>query len=110
MPYITQEERRIYGTEFELVLKRLTAHGCQGGHQNYLISRILWTAYKNSPRYNTLEALLSVLQAVALELWRRLGGPHEDEAIRRNGDLPEAPTQGWPKGPTLQGSARGPYD
>ncbi len=62
------------------------------GPSNYTISRILAQAFHlehGQMRYKYLNRAIGVLEAVKLELYRRVGTPYEDFAIKKNGDIPE---------------------
>ena len=90
MPYINKEYREELGRSIEeLVGDIWTLHGDNlEGCVNYVITKIcndLMIA--GEPRYHKINAVLGVLEAVKLEFYRRLGGPYEDGAIEKNGDI-----------------------
>lgn len=80
MPYITDERRKALDTG--------SAQPQNAGELNYQICELL-TAYiaEKGLRYQTLNDILGVLEAVKQELYRRLVGPYEDKKITDNGDI-----------------------
>jgi hypothetical protein len=57
------------------------------GQLNYLITQVLMWYLRPEPRYEDLNALLGVLEAVKHELYRRLAVPYEDKKKEENGDV-----------------------
>ena len=58
------------------------------GTINYIITRLCNDIIINEkPRYNKINNILGVLEAVKLEFYRRLGVSYEDGAIEKNGDI-----------------------
>jgi len=45
--------------------------------------------FKQRHRYFTIARVTGVLQNVSQEFYRRMAGPYEDDAIQKNGDIPE---------------------
>ena len=96
MPYIAQDRRKQLDGEIEALQKRLTeiSHWSSPssgneGDLNYVISRLVGSAFLNETRYHTIARVTGVLDNVKAEFYRRLGVPYENEAIEKNGDLPE---------------------
>jgi hypothetical protein len=60
------------------------------GELNYKITQacLEHLDFKSQIRYADLNEVIGVLESAKLELYRRLVGPYEDEAIDANGDLP----------------------
>ena len=87
MPYIKLEDREKFES-WELSpdgMGELCEH-C--GELNYVISRILIGYIKKQGfRYQTVNDILGVLSALALEWYRRLFGYYENAKIVENGDV-----------------------
>lgn len=108
MPYISQFDRhREFYHEFpkdSISLDSMITHMVDiinlvtendrtkyAGICNYVITSVLLTAMQPEGgwRYDNINSAIGVLECAKLELYRRLGGPYEDQAIEKNGDLPE---------------------
>jgi len=89
MPYITQERRKLLDPSIEALQKHLAELGGHEGDLNYVISRLIGSAFLNDTRYHTIARVTGVLENVKSEFYRRLGVPYENEAIEKNGDVPE---------------------
>ncbi len=89
MPYIAQDRRKQLDGEIEALQKQLTALGDNEGDLNYVISRLIGSAFLNETRYHTIARITGVFDNVKAEFYRRLGVPYENEAIEKNGDVPE---------------------
>lgn len=98
MPYITQDRRKLLDPSVEALQKKLgelsprsTGKAPKGmeGDLNYVISRLIGAAFLNDTRYHTIARVTGVLDNVKAEFYRRLGVPYENEAIEKNGDIPE---------------------
>lgn len=104
MPYISQEERDILDTHIDetvnqihliLIKQRLkdgkeeTDYRDVDGKLNYCITELLVKTMKldSDPRYTKINTVLGILSGIALEFYRRLGGPYESTAITKNGDI-----------------------
>lgn len=61
------------------------------GTCNFIVSRIVAGGMKPETgwRYMWMSRAYCVFQAAGAEFYRRLLGPYEDEAIDKNGDIPE---------------------
>lgn len=91
MPYITQQERDALDVEISaLVAKLQDMHGDQNpavdGPLNYTLCRIL-LGVVTPDRYRHYVRVLGTLEAVKLEIYRRLTAAYEDKAIKKNGDV-----------------------
>ena len=89
MPYIKQDRRKTLDSSIEALQIRLAAAGGNEGDLNYVISRLIGSAFLNDTRYHTIARVTGVLDNVKAEFYRRLGVPYENEAIEKNGDVPE---------------------
>ena len=88
MPYISKPYREAYKKAIkELITKlRTLKEEERDGHVNFIITSILKGVYYPL-KYRRFNALLGVLEAIKLELYRRIIGPYEDTKIWVNGDL-----------------------
>jgi hypothetical protein len=58
------------------------------GELNFVITCICQEYIKkNGLRYKHLNDVIGVLECLKLELYRKIGGPYEDIAIAKNGDV-----------------------
>jgi len=89
MPYITQERRKLLDPNIEALQKHLSELGGNEGDMNYVISRLIGSAFLNDTKYRMIARITGVLDNVKTEFYRRLGVPYENEAIEKNGDVPE---------------------
>ena len=92
MPYISEERRRVLDTHIEGLQKALSGLAIRGGSEgdlNYTISRLVGAVFLNETRYHTIARVTGVLDNVIQEFYRRLGIPYENQAIEKNGDVPE---------------------
>ena len=94
MPYISEERRKVLDPHIEGLQKALaglTAGGLSGseGDLNYAISRLVAAKMLANRRYFTIARVTGVLENVSQEFYRRLGIPYENQAIEKNGDVPE---------------------
>lgn len=92
MPYIAEDRRRLLDPHIEGLQKALSALSLRGGSEgdlNYSISRLLGAAFLNESRYHTIARVTGVLANVKDEFYRRIGIPYENQAIEKNGDVPE---------------------
>lgn len=86
MPYIKQEDR----TKFQEALKQLAESAPETpGELNYLFSIIasMYITKKGETRYQYINDIVGALEGAKLEIYRRVVGPYEDKAIKKNGDL-----------------------
>ena len=94
MPYISEDRRKKLDPHIEglqKALAELTAGGLSGseGDLNYAISRLIAARMLYDRRYHTIARVTGVLANVKDEFYRRLGIPYENQAIEKNGDVPE---------------------
>lgn len=90
MPYILKSERDQLDPLIKLVVQKLDDmenEGSTKGELNYLICRLVQKLYGAGGYRLRSEGIAAVTDA-AHELRRRWLNPYEDEAARRNGDLP----------------------
>lgn len=58
------------------------------GELNFVITRLAQDFIQKQGRdYNSINAVVGVLEAAKLEFYRRLAAPYEDEKIAHNGDV-----------------------
>ncbi len=87
MPYIPKEERGKYNgyiRDITTMLNRLSDED-KSGSLNYVITKMLKDMYP--ARYNDFNMLIGVLEAMKLELYRRMVVPYEKNKIDLNGDV-----------------------
>lgn len=91
MPYITKENRAKVDAAIEALADLIseTAHDDDlEGIVNYTITELCCqTMVGDTPRYKKINAVLGILEAVKQEFYRRMGGPYEDLAAQKNGDI-----------------------
>lgn len=85
MPYIPQGSRDYMDPE----VKALRAKIESPGELNYAITRLVGHRWSSQGRYVSICIVIGTLFCVALEFYRRAAAPYEDEALDRNGDIPE---------------------
>ena len=85
MPYITAKQRVALDPYIEAITGNVTTLG----EMNYVLTRLLTESpATRGQRYRDAVYVLGSLAAVGLEYYRRQVGPHEDDAIALNGDIP----------------------
>ncbi len=89
MPYIAQDRRDKFDPSIEELQTQLQALGNSEGDLNYVISRLIGSAFQDETRYHMIARVRGVLGDVGDEFYRRLAVPYEDMAIAKNGDIPE---------------------
>ncbi len=89
MPYIAQDMRDKFDPSIEELQTQLHALGNSEGDLNYIISRLIGSAFQDETRYHMIARVRGVLGDVGDEFYRRLAVPYEDMAIAKNGDIPE---------------------
>jgi hypothetical protein len=84
MPYIKDEERRIYSPNAYGMPTAITV-----GQLNYQITEVcnLYRWSKDKASYQTINDILGALEGAKLEFYRRLAAPYEDQKIKQNGDV-----------------------
>jgi len=83
MPYI--DNRAELNDKLEDLIYQL--RGWNSGEINYVISTILWTWFKESRSYSTINSIIGVLECIKLEFYRRKATPYEEIKREENGDL-----------------------
>jgi hypothetical protein len=87
MPYIKKHTRIELDIHLRELIEELRVRGWNEGDVNYALTRIVWEWFFMRKRYATINAIRGVLGCVWAEFYRRVGGPYEDEAIEKNGDI-----------------------
>ena len=84
MPYIGMDKR----TAIDRAVGELDLLMEDEGELNYAITRLvdMWAAFPERT-YQSLNAVIGVLECVKLELYRRVVAPYEDEKKEANGDV-----------------------
>lgn len=86
MPYI--KHRDWIDTKLEPMIAALVSDpNISAGEINYTITQVLLAWLPTSPRYEDYNKALGVLEAVKLELYRRMVAPYEDAKCAENGDV-----------------------
>ena len=84
MPYIKEEGRE----EFQFCIDQLAERTETVGQLNYVITKLCDKfVITQGVCYNSYNAVLGVLTAVTLELYRRRVSGYEDKKMRENGDV-----------------------
>lgn len=84
MPYILPEDRSKY---FDKLVEHLAINIRCPGDFNYCIARLYTLlVQKNGKSYHELSRWLAAVRDCGDEIYRRVVGPYEDEAIAKNGD------------------------
>ena len=82
MPYIKQEARRELDPKID-VLRPETA-----GDLNYVITRLCYSWFKRQgSRYLNVCIVMGTFFCAALEFYRRVAAPYENEKTAENGDV-----------------------
>lgn len=87
MPYITQESREKIDYEIDALIAALGRRGWKEGELNYSLYRILLAWFENEPRYHTICSIMGTLTCVAQEFYRKVAGPYEQTAEKKNGPV-----------------------
>lgn len=87
MPYIDKADRAEFGESLANIIDDLESTGFKVGEYNFVLSTILWSAFRADACYTRANNLLGVLEAVKLEFYRRKVAVLEDSKIKENGDL-----------------------
>lgn len=98
MPYIKPNRRARFDVEIDSLIDMMRQADAVKGDVNYAVCRIVLGVLK--PRetgwnYTTLSEAIGALHDAETELRRRLLDPYENEAIRKNGDVPEILDEGF---------------
>jgi len=89
MPYIADDRRVKFDPSIKELQDNLRELGNSEGDLNYIISRLIGSAFQDETRYHMIARVRGVLGDVGDEFYRRLAVPYEDMAIAKNGDIPE---------------------
>ena len=89
MPYIPGDRREVIDAGVSKAVAALRILGATQGDVNYAVTTIALEALKPADGwgYHSLSSAIAALKDAAAEIERRLLGPYEDTAIKRNGDL-----------------------
>lgn len=97
MPYIDQETRANIAPSLNELIRQAW-YFRSAGTLNYTITQLVIAALGHKPTYVAFNTVLGVLEAVKLELHRRMVAPYEDTKCDENGDvfppLPHNPNGG----------------
>ena len=86
MPYIKQEHREWYKKELDALIFAVDGEWAPGT-VNYIIYKILLAWWDNEPRYHTICSIMGTLTCVSQEFYRKIAGPYEDKAEKKNGEI-----------------------
>ena len=84
MPYIPQQRREDLFPEFGAAIPRTP------GELNFVLAdtiKFYLERKDGRPSYANYNEVIGVLEALKLEIYRRLVAPYEDQKIRENGDV-----------------------
>jgi hypothetical protein len=87
MPYITQDDRKLYEPELSVLNGTLEELGHTSGTVTYILYMIVARWFKLEPSYNTIAKIRGCLIGTLAEFDRRIAAPYEDKKIRENGDV-----------------------
>lgn len=88
MPYIKQNRRIYLDDVIDDLVRRvyMVEEEDRDGELNYIITMLLRKVYYE-PKYHRYNTALGILEAVKLELYRRLIADYEDRKKEENGDV-----------------------
>ncbi len=98
MPYIKQEERPYWDQFVNPFIEHLCAPGAKIPSKSglcYALSRIVWAIFNRWPSWTVASDLRSVLAETSAEFKRRKQDAYEDNAMKKNDDLPEGCWGAW---------------
>jgi len=95
MPYIAQHKRNVLDPMIESVHRSLVELHTDDpddnmeGNLNYVLTRLLHMVYgqRDSTRYSNINDAMGVMLCAALEYYRTVGSPYEDQKRHDNGDI-----------------------
>ncbi len=92
MPYIKQSDRPVLDKGIEELTKVLTdstivGQRAKAGALNYIVSKLIIAVIEDDKRYDTMNSMIGMLECCKIELYRRIIGNYENEAIDKNGDI-----------------------
>ena len=87
MPYIREDRREYLEESIDKLANDLFL--LSTGEYNYTITQLLMRGrdLTKHPSYDKLNEAIGILEAVKLELYRRVAGPYEDRKMEVNGDV-----------------------
>jgi hypothetical protein len=86
MPYITQEERKIYEDSINALISKLPKEIEKvDGHLNYIITKILKSVYKQ--RYFDYNSAIGLLECIKQEYYRTVVSVYEEKKRKETGDI-----------------------
>jgi len=89
MPYITPSRRAALESALVRIQHTLGDLGYEEGDLNYVISRLVAFYFNGCSRYKMIARVTGVLKNVSDEFTRRVVAQYEEDAIEKNGDIPE---------------------
>lgn len=90
MPYIKKDERWKYDHAIEELsenLEKLDENEVPGALNYIIFSLIKKYIQKKGKKYFRFNYLIGAIECCKKEIYRRLIGPYEDNAIKKNGDI-----------------------
>jgi len=87
MPYITNSDRKKFDLVINDLVENLKDSTALSGELNYVFSVVLHRIFKHKESYQTASTLISALECIKLEFYRRSVAPYEDLKIKENGDI-----------------------
>jgi hypothetical protein len=87
MPYITQENRKLYKDDLDDLCFALEEQGYPEGDVTYVLYVILARWFKHLPGYSAIADIRGCLAGTLSELDRRFFFQYEDKKIKENGDV-----------------------
>lgn len=87
MPYIKQEDRKIYDDKLDDLCFLLEEQGYNEGHVTYVLYKIVARWFKDIPKYSSICRIRGVLTGTKDEFDRRIAAPYEDNKCKKNGDV-----------------------
>ena len=87
MPYIKQEDRKVYDDKLDDLCEALEEEGYDEGHVTYVLYMIVARWFKHIPKYKSIARIRGVLLGTISECDRRIAAPYEDQKIKEKGDV-----------------------
>ncbi len=105
MPYIRQEDRKLYDLEIKNLVNKLInifsseptkIHKNRAGHMNYIMTKLIYEFYTELQKkllgteqlnYSDFNEIIGFLECCKQEVYRRAVAPYEDSKIKSNGDV-----------------------
>jgi hypothetical protein len=89
MPYIEGWIRENFDSDIDKISDQWHQTGFNPGVLNYIISRLIGTAFNEQPGYHRIAELSGAISDVQSEFYRRVVVPYEEAARLKNGDIVE---------------------